>query len=351
MKKVLFATSALVALSGAAYAEVALTGDGRMGIVYDGEDMQFSSRARAKFNLTGETDSGLSFGGSFRVDHENYSDSPETRSAAHGSAGSVFISGTYGKLSMGDVLSAAEAAIGDLPELGYTSGEFAANPEEIDYLTGDGANEDQGPTALYEYTFQGVKLFASMTDGSRRDCGASNVTFGSLDCYEDDVDGTDVAFSLAAGYEMGAYNVALAYSESGDASEIVLGGTAAIDAFKVKAFYADYEDRGLAQLGDFEYDLDEDDDEALFEVDYDKAYGVSVEYAMANGIGLQALWVRREVEIEEAFAAGEDDSFNAYGVGASYDLGSGATLAGAIIRNELFADNETRADMGVKLAF
>lgn len=350
MKKLLIATSALVALTGAASAEVALTGDGRMGLVWDGDNAQFSSRVRARFNLSGETDSGLSFGGSFRVDQENYAAEPESRSAAHGTAGSVYVSGTFGKLSMGDVLSATEAAIGDLTEIGYTDGEFAANPEEIDYLTGDGENEEQGPTALYEYTFNGVNLFASMTDGSRRDCSASNVIVGSLECYDFDTDDeSEVAFSLAAGYEFGAYSVGLGYSENRDGTEIVIGGTAAINEFKIKAFYADYDDRNLAQLGDFEYNFD--DDETTFEVNYDKSYGLSVEYAMANGIGLQALWIRRDVEILEGFADEADDSYDAYGVGASYDLGAGATLAGAVMKNDLFAENETRADVGIKFSF
>lgn len=350
MKKLLIATSALVALTGAASAEVALTGDGRMGLVWDGDNAQFSSRVRARFNLSGETDSGLSFGGSFRVDQENYAAEPESRSAAHGTAGSVYVSGTFGKLSMGDVVSATEAAIGDLTEIGYTDGEFAANPEEIDYLTGDGENEEQGPTALYEYTFNGVNLFASMTDGSRRDCSASNVIVGSLECYDFDTDDeSEVAFSLAAGYEFGAYSVGLGYSENRDGTEIVIGGTAAINEFKIKAFYADYDDRNLAQLGDFEYNFD--DDETTFEVNYDKSYGLSVEYAMANGIGLEALWIRRDVEILEGFADEADDSYDAYGVGASYDLGAGATLAGAVMKNDLFAENETRADVGIKFSF
>ena len=350
MKKLLIATSALVALTGAASAEVALTGDGRMGLVWDGDNAQFSSRVRARFNLSGETDSGLSFGGSFRVDQENYAAAPESRSAAHGTAGSVYVSGTFGKLSMGDVVSATEAAIGAPTEIGYTDGEFAANPEEIDYLTGDGENEEQGPTALYEYTFNGVNLFASMTDGSRRDCSASNVIVGSLECYDFDTDDeSEVAFSLAAGYEFGAYSVGLGYSENRDGTEIVIGGTAAINEFKIKAFYADYDDRDLAQLGDFEYNFD--DDEATFEVNYDKSYGLSVEYAMANGIGLEALWIRRDVEILEGFADEADDSYDAYGVGASYDLGAGATLAGAVMKNDLFAENETRADVGIKFSF
>ena len=340
MKQFLFATSALVALSGAAYAEVAVTGDGRMGMVWDGDDVQFSSRARAKFTMTGETDSGLSFGGAFRVDQENYSSNPEGRSAAHGTAGAVFISGSYGKLSMGDVVSAAEAAIGDLPEIGYTDGEFAGDPEEVDYLTGDGENEAQGPTALYEYTFNGVKLFASMSDGSRRDCSA---TIGSLGCYSFDADDeTDLAYSVAAGYEMGAYSFGLGYSKFGDASEIVLGGTAAFDAFKVKGFYAKYDDRAAGSAGEWGLPAG---------TNYDQAYGLGVEYAMANGVGIQGVWIRREVDFADGVVTDASDSYDAYGIGASYDLGGGATLAGGVMKNELYAENETRADFGVKFAF
>ena len=355
MKKLLIATSALVALTGAASAEVAVTGDGRMGLVWDGDNAQFSSRARAKFNLTGETDSGLSFGGAFRVDQENYSADPEHRSAAKGTAGSVFVSGTFGKLSMGDVVSAAEAAIGDLPEIGYTAGEFAGDPEEIDYLTGDGENEDQGPNALYEYTFNGVNLFASLSDGSRRRCDA---TMGTSPCYDTDLNGdgiiddvdadSDIAYSLAAGYEFGAYSVGLGYSKSGDASEIVLGGTAAIDVFKVKAFYASYDDRvvgdetpGNDDFGDFDLPAG---------ATYDKAFGLGVEYAMANGVGIQGVWISRKLDFNGAVADVED-SYDAYGIGASYDLGAGATLAGAIMKNELYRENETRADMGIKFSF
>lgn len=340
MKKVLFATSCLVAFAGAAAAEVAVSGDGRMGMIYDGDDMQFSSRARAKFTMTGESDSGLAFGGSFRVDQENYSANPEGRSAAKGTAGHVFVSGTYGKLSMGDVDSAAEAAIGDLPELGYTDGEFAGDPEEVDYLTGDGANEEQGPTALYEYTFNGVKLYASMTDGSSRKCDG---TIGSLGCYdtEDDKD-TDLAYSLAAAYEMGAYKVGLAYSDDGEANEIVLGGSAAFNEFKFSAYYAKYSDRVVDAAGEWALPAG---------TEYDQAFGLGVEYTMANGVGLQGIWVRREVDFAEGVVTDAEDSYDAYGIGASYDLGGGATVAGAIMKNELYAENETRADFGLKFKF
>ena len=62
MKKILLATSILAATTGYAAAEVAVSGTGRMGIVYDGNDVQFSSRARVIFDLSAESDNGLSFG-------------------------------------------------------------------------------------------------------------------------------------------------------------------------------------------------------------------------------------------------------------------------------------------------
>ena len=105
MKKTLIATTALVLTTGYAAAEVTLSGDGRMGMVYDGDDITFSSRARVKFHLNGETDGGLKFGGEFRVDQEN--NRAGVRSASNGTAGHVFISGSFGKLSMGSMDSAS----------------------------------------------------------------------------------------------------------------------------------------------------------------------------------------------------------------------------------------------------
>ncbi|WP_439563477.1 porin, partial [Roseinatronobacter sp.] len=68
MKKLLLASTALVMSAGVASAQVALSGDARMGITYDNSrdaKLQFSSRARVTFTLSGETDTGMAFGASF----------------------------------------------------------------------------------------------------------------------------------------------------------------------------------------------------------------------------------------------------------------------------------------------
>lgn len=348
MKKILFATTALVMTAGVASAEVALSGDGRMGIVYDGEDAQFSSRARVQFTLSGETDGGLAFGGKFRVNDEGgsrvratststvavdddgniiidasgnpvytTSTSNNGRYASEGVRGTVYMSGAFGKLEMGNVVSASEAAIGDLTELGYTAGEFAGDIEEFAYLTGDGENVDQGPNVLYSYTVGSFGFYASFSDGD-------SSAFGTGSLYEasfDDDEGDDVAYSLAVGYSFGDYEASIGYSDDGDASEIAVGGTAAFGDLKLKAVYLDFDDRFV------------DSDE------YKKSYGISADYTF-GATTLSALYKRDEFESED---------YDSYGVGAFYDLGGGATLAAGVIDTDFLDD--TVADFGVSFKF
>lgn len=322
MKKVLFATSALVLSTGFAVAEVAVSGDGRMGMVYDGDDVQFSSRARVLFTLTGESDAGLSFGGKFRVDQENYSDS---RSAAKGTRGEVWISGAYGRLSMGEVLSASEAAIGDLYAVGYTDGEFALDIEELDYLTGDNAQVNQGPTLLYEYSIDNISFFASATDGV-------NTSWGDVAWGDDIVDSEEVAYSLAAKYDAGNWWAALSYAKHDDASEIGLGAEAQFDAFTVKGVYLHYDDRFVGAG-----------------VEHDYTAGLAAAYQV-DAWTIKGFWRRDSFD---GVIAGEDD-FDAFGIGADYDLGGGATLAGGIINSDWLdagGRGDTVADLGIKFKF
>ncbi|MTH65257.1 porin [Paracoccus shanxieyensis] len=324
MKKVLFATSALVMSAGFASAEVAVSGDGRMGVIYDGNDAQFSSRARVKFTLTGESDAGLSFGGAFRVDQEDYNS--DYRSAAKGTRGVVWISGTYGKLSMGDPVGAAEAAIGDLYEVGYTEGEFGGDIEEIGFLVGDGNNRDQGPTALYEYTINNISLYASMTDGVNT---FGNAIFGSGTTVIDpetglevvtNTDSADLAYSVAAKYEGSNFWASLSYSKNGDAKEIGLGAEATFNNFAFKGVYMDYEDIALQYTA-----------------------GLAASYQM-DAILVKGFW--RQDKWEEVTG---DEKYDSFGIGADYDLGGGAVLAGGIIDTDYLDD--TVVDFGVKFSF
>ena len=125
MKKVLLATSALMLVAGAAAAEVAVSGSARMGVVYNGTDAEFSSRVRINFDASGETDGGLAFGASTRADQFSGNNATLGSGGTTNGDSTVFISGAFGKLTMGDVGGAADALVGQVSGVGYTGlGDF-----------------------------------------------------------------------------------------------------------------------------------------------------------------------------------------------------------------------------------
>ncbi len=71
MKKILLATTMIVATAGVAAADVTVSGSGRMGIVYaevGGTDAtRIAYRLRLNFDASKETDGGITFGGRFRA--------------------------------------------------------------------------------------------------------------------------------------------------------------------------------------------------------------------------------------------------------------------------------------------
>ena len=314
MKKILLATTLLAATTGFAAAEVTLSGDARMGIISDFDkaatltidesDLQFTSRARVKFTLSGSTDGGLEFGASFRADNAGASTSVAKGAdgivgtaddivtvgggAVNGGAGSVFISGAFGKLSMGDVDDAANSAVGQVSGVGLTG---LSDLNEVTYI---GIGND--PTALYEYSTGDLTIYASVTNPT--------------------IPATVVAYSVAAKYALGDYTVALGY-ESNDAGtdHVIVGATATFGAATVKAIYG-------SATGTIKGDQ----------------YALSVDYKI-------------DATTVTAFYA--DDSklggAEAYGLGASYDLGGGASVVGGYSHNQ--TSNQDAYDLGVSMSF
>ncbi len=199
MKKILLATTLLAASTGFAAAEVAVSGSARMGVIYDGADYFYSSRVRVNFALSGETDGGLSFGASVRNDQIG------TGGTANGDS-TVFISGAFGKLTMGDVSGAADALVGQTSGVGYGPNDGL---HEIGFLGAD-------KTAVYYEYSTGALTFG---------LGAGQV--GSDD------------FSVAAKYAADGYSVAIGYEDVGTDTQVSLLGSATFGAITVKAKVAD----------------------------------------------------------------------------------------------------------------
>jgi outer membrane protein OmpU len=222
MKKVLFATTALVLSAGIASAEVAVTGAGRMGLVYDSisGDTVFSSRIRIIFTASGETDGGLSFGASVRNDQSGVGN------AANGDS-TVYVSGAFGKVTFGDVGGAPDALVGQVSGVGFGPNDAL---QEIGFLGTD-------KTAMYyEYS-------------------AGAITFG---LGAGQTNGPNKNLNVAVKYAGPTWSVAVGYEDSNTDTQLSAKGTATFGAATVKAKVVDQDSNP------------------------DLAYAVSLDYAMAG---------------------------------------------------------------------
>lgn len=329
MKKILLASTALVAMGSMAAADVVVSGSGRIGVIYeegrttttraastreetiinsDGEavtinvadtpaetkeeEYSFTSRIRIQFTGSGQTDGGLAFGGSIRADN--------AAAGNQGTAGSVFISGDFGRITAGDTDGAATFVVGDLYAVGLT--EFG-DLQEFAYLSNN--RTDLGlparPTVRYDYSISGITLaFSAQNPGS----------------------GEEV-YSVAAGYATDLFNVGLGYerNEDLDLNHVIGGAELTLDMVSIKAVYGQVSDDGK--------DLLPENDQ----------YGVSVKGSF-DAATVTAYYLR--------------DFFNdeIYGLGAAYDLGGGAQLkAGYNYIDPDEGDSKTVVDFGIAFNF
>ncbi|MGY6706278.1 porin, partial [Roseinatronobacter sp.] len=333
--------------------------------------MQFTSRIRVQFTMSGETDSGLAFGASVRGDQ--FGAANDGNSGMTG--GSVFIDGEFGRLTFGDVAGAARATVGDLYGVGLTG---IGDLNEMTYLDrvfsqGSAANPvgatniNRRTSVLYQYSIDAFTFRASVGQQRRLDDSGFNVdpvtgvatsspaTFN----LKDSLYGLGVAYSmdgltLSAGYEAGkasfndvanpANNVKLS------ASHIIIGAEYSMDNFSVKAVAG----RVGGDLGTI-------------------LGGVTNLSRSHYGLSVSGEFDATTVT---AFARRSIQSSTDYGIGASYDLGGGASLVGGISRqgarkapivpagftlpgnvnpgfgpNLTAAPSRTRADLGLNFTF
>lgn len=357
MKKVLLATTMIVAGASIAAADVTLSGDARMGIISSGSDnpatlatdegaIAFTSRARVMFTMSGESDSGLSFGASFRAN--------DAAGAASGTAGSVFISGAFGKLSAGDVDGAAQMATGHVAGVGLTG---LGDLNESTFLGAGGLNnvtqafagvgqtadplETRDPTFLYEYSFGDFTAYVSATN-------PADVTTGGAAAVNA-LSSNAQAYAIGGKYKFGDYAVGLGYERlSGFIAPAPAAGpllTAAKPANNTSLKHA------IVTL------------EGTFA-------GVTVKglYGKASGTLAGANVVRpgfngKQYAASASYTTGaitgtvfytDDSALNgtaAYGLGGSYDLGGGASVVAGVAKTKVIGADSTAFDLGVSLKF
>jgi len=332
------ATTVLSLSAGYAAADVSLSGDGRMGLVYDGDDIRFTSRARVTFTLSGETDAGLAFGGSFRADNAS--------NAASGSAGSIFISGDFGRLAMGDVDGAALAAVGDLYSVGLTTLGDAHEMNYIGRLLGDTIDDGLDgiggisvpglfPRALYSYSIDGFSFYASVSNPITVRQNVEDVPVVGVG--ENGKLGTITEFGLGASYSIDGFTGAIGY-ERARANPVSATGLDSI-TFGHLAASAEYSMDGIAVkaiVGRAMNDLS-----TILE----DVGGTKTQY----GLGVSGTFDATTVT---AFGRRDFAKDRYLGIGASYDLGGGASLKGGVVHmSPNTGSSNTSADFGLAFTF
>ena len=260
MKKVLFASTALIATAGVASAQgVTLSGSAEMGI-FGGTAMetQFHTDIDVKFTLSGETDNGLTFGATIDLDEEG------GFAATNGGPESVFLSGNFGTITMGDTDGAFDWAMNEVP-----AGPGSINDAETSHLGFNGNSgldgTYDGQIARYDYSFGD---FAFAVSAEIDDTGLGDPVIGLGVRYNLNLGGNSA--EIAVGYQsvsvgavdvdvtglsldtsLSGINVGLNYSQMSsnavatDQTHMGIGLGYSMDAISFGVNYGRYDDCGF----------------------------------------------------------------------------------------------------------
>jgi outer membrane protein OmpU len=353
MKKILLATTILSMSAGFAAADVAVSGDARMGVKSTDGTSTFDSRVRIKFSGSGTTDGGLAFGGSARADNAS--------GASGGTAGSAFISGAFGKISMGDVDSGDN--VGQLSSVGYDGVGYAnsisyAADGGYSFDSSFGVEVDTDPTSgvtltplvavtnasaakvLYTYSAGAVSVSASSAQiggdlgaygvGAKYSAGDLTVAVG--------YGSSDLGMTIAAGVGAGSYD--------GSVTDLTASVGYAMGATSIKAIYQD------KQIDASNLSSGPSEDASASAV----SMGASVNHKI-DALSLTAFVL--STNFESNLFPTESVSTSSYGLGASYDLGGGATFAAGwahvehvgLVSGNIEAVDTNKFDAGVNFSF
>lgn len=290
MKKVLFATTALIATAGIASADITLSGAANATLISDGvngNDTYLQTSVELDVAFSGNTDNGLAFGATMDIDTGADAGDPE-----------MFISGAFGRLNFGAIAHAADGiGLADVGENGI------GVDDAIEALR-NGATAD----VSYSYTIDGLTLTLSTDIG---DSATKNVA-GEGD------------FSMLVGYKMGDFGIEAAFSDENDTGDSSTGIELAyaMGDISLGAMYAS-KDYSAAATRDL------------------SGYGVSIGYAVNDALSLTAVYA--SVEVGAAGTPDQDD----YGIGFSYSLGGGASIVGGMGE----VNNVDEWDLGLAMKF
>lgn len=332
-----------------------MSGDARMGIAsYDG-NAEFENRVRISFAGSGTTDGGLAFGGSIRADNAGDGEA--------GTDGSVFISGAFGKITMGGVDSGDAAAVGQLSSVGYeslgsgNSVGYAADGGDIGFGIANAAFNVDNPTnarVLYTYSTGGVSFSASVSQIDNTEA-VRDLNDALLNEYDVNSYGVGVAYTTGAVTVAVGYGTAGVTTDDGDDTNLTDAEVSLTDvSASVKYVAGDTTIKAIYQ------DKQANSDAAGVNTDIASfvSMGASVDHKI-GALTVTAYALTTDIESVPVFGAGNSVQLNRLGLGAAYDLGGGASFKAGWAQLEAVAGNgaasvsesEQAFDAGVNFSF
>ena len=298
MKKVLFATTALVATAGVAAADVTFGGYGRFGVLYmenvsGTDETNVTSRLRLQIDMSAESDMGVSFGARARINQDN-------GGSGTGFNGVRFFAKSGGvEVGVGNIYGALEFMPGMYPiDLGLTGlgYDYTAYNFRGDAYSSGGAGASQQNGVEVMYSMGDLSMHVSASDVSNR--VAAHVAYKMNDWTfalgaQDSDNVADTEFAMSVGGTVGPAAVTLAYAKNGDDTGV---GTTTGDHFVLAA-------------------------------KFDVGAATNVEVYVADA---------------DYFAE------TSYGVDFNHDLGGGTSLRGGVASR---GNGLVRADLGVRFNF
>ena len=334
MKKVLFASTALIATAGVAAADVKFSGYGRFGIGYledrtgtvtnfnttgstigtavvDTDSTILISRFRLNIDATAETDGGVEFSARVRLQADENAGNGEANAA---SLSGARFSAIYGGLRVdaGNVSGAFDNLAnyyGNEPGLEFFIGQYSG----VDYSFLSFQSTSAGSNAVFFQYAVGDFAFGASYD---------QLTVG-VNGAPEDADRWDVS----ATYTFNNITAAVAYGET----DLIVG----TESLTVLTLGGDF--------GDLNATLFVADDDVLNADRNGTAYGLSLAYNIGAA-----------TTVNFAYGDGSgDDDLQQYGIGFIHDLGGGVSLKGGLGQQErdVTGTDQIRADFGVNFNF
>lgn len=364
MKKILFATTALVATAGVAAADITVGGNARFGIAYDsgsenpalagtggypsnGNDRAINgrsksniiSRFRLQFDATSELDNGVTIGGRVRAEADNESwraknpnVDPATLPTGNAAQAMLWsaprLFATYGgfTLGVGNINGALEFTPGFYMATrsgatGLDGMEYVANPFNVnnnyfnwDYYDSDGNVSSNGVEAIYNVGDFGAHVSYSKADGpTGLDMLAANVSYTFANyTVAAVVQKSDLAWADKAGVsiqgDFGTFSARLAYADNDGIDKILLGGNVEIGA--ATKLYGWISNEDAVSAADVALGRNDNRDNGLATTNSQEgtAFGIHLGHDLGNGVSFETGYQRASNKNDQ-FQAGVAFSF------------------------------------------